>query len=591
MRSPISEKLHDAPDSLSGVLDHAFELYARSFLRIAPFVLLSALPNAVLGVVLGSAQQSMGQLISNGAISQLFSRYFWMIPLAIAVFWFNGVCYGAAHYRLGCIARGQDSGFVAALKLAYQRGWRLFFIALMGVVMLMGAMMMGAAWAALCIGVLFAAALAAGDVSPVLSAIVFVVALLPGLLLIAFLIIPTLLAPCGAMLQNLSFGDALSASFRLQARHFWRSTLMVTVPFSVYTLCYSFAAGLMFILVFLNVQANGADSPGNHLITQAVTIPVMALLMPMISACNVALYWDLLMRREGFDLQTRINALRAPSAVKSSTAALLLLISPSLFATCPDARAPIASACPELYADLQSKPWLATGIHADTRAEPRLIAQLEQLRTWQGAGETSATKVDLATLLSKHYSPRKPQPPGFMQRLSDWWKSLFDNTDATGGDWSFLKRWMPTELVVRILFFVVSGLMLAFVVVYGWREFRRFYQPAARAQIAITEWPPRLQGLTPTAQIGALFSALVNVLSERNRLRARAFHTHDELIDVAQHAQFEQLAKPAALALFAPDAPPVDPHQYQQACESFLRQQGLPDRSGARGVIDGAGHA
>jgi hypothetical protein len=596
MRSPISEKLHDAPDTMSGVLDHAFELYGRSFLRIAPYVLLSALPNAVLGVVLGSAQQSMGQLIASGAISQLFSRYFWMIPLAIAVFWFAAICYGAAHYRLGCIARGADCGFKAALKLAYQRGWRLFFIALMGLVFLMGAMMVGGVWAALCIGIFFAAALAAGDVSPVLSAIVFVVAMLPGILLVAFLIVPTLLAPCGAMLQNLSFGEALSAAFRLQTRHFWRATLMITVPFAVYTVCYSFAAGLMFVLMFFNIQANGADSLGNHLITQAITVPLMALLMPMISACTVALYWDLLMRREGYDLETRMTNLRQARALKTSSqqssalnasplktsplkttplkttaVAILLTMSSATFASpCPDPQQTIATACPELYADLQSKPWLQAGIDVDTPAEPALIAQLEQLRSWPGALARAANDVDLGELMSKHYTPRKPEPPGFLQRLVEWWESLFDTSDVTGGDWSFLKRWLPTELVVRVLFFAMSGLLIAFVMVYGWREFRRYYQPSVRIPTKATEWPPRLEGLTPAAQISTLFSAFVNVLSERNRLRARAFHTHHELIELAQQPQFDRLAHSAALVLFAPNTPTIDPQHYLQACQDFL---------------------
>ena len=69
MRLPITATLPNDADSISGVLDHGFELYARSFSRTWGFIALSSLPNAALGLVVGELQGSFASMAAGGALT------------------------------------------------------------------------------------------------------------------------------------------------------------------------------------------------------------------------------------------------------------------------------------------------------------------------------------------------------------------------------------------------------------------------------------------------------------------------------------------------------------------------------------------
>ncbi len=308
MRLPISVTLPTQADTISGVLDHGFELYARSFWRTSGFIAISSLPNALLGLVAGELQGSLVSMATGAAFSSVLAKFWWFLPLYFANLWFTLSLYNAAYYRTGMIARGRDAGFVASAKYGFAMGHRALGLALISLVLIFVAMVIAGIWLTSVIGGgVFLATTNGGDFGPFLSIVFGLLVMLPAVMIVAFVMVPIMLAPCALALRREGVIDALATGFRLMGRHFWRNIIVMAVPGALYFITYS---GILGVLGIAMLQGSViAQTTAFNILAQALVVPLIALLMPLFISSVIALFADLLLRRDGEDLKQQLAAL------------------------------------------------------------------------------------------------------------------------------------------------------------------------------------------------------------------------------------------------------------------------------------------
>lgn len=307
MRQPITATLPNDADSISGVLDHGFELYARSFWRTCGFIVLSSLPNAALGLVIGELQGSFASMAAGGAFGTMAGKYGWLLPVYILNLWFTMSMYNAAYYRTGLIARGRDERFWSCAKYGFSIGHKALGLALLSMILVFIAIVVSAIWvgvAAVSIGTI---AVTAGEFGPLIGVLAGVLVLLPPAIIISVVMVPIMLAPCALALRREDAFAALGTGFRLMGRHFWRNVIVMTVPGVLYSIAYSGVLGILAATVLKGAVI--ASSSAFNALTQILVVPLIALLMPLFVASVIALFADLLVRRDGTDLRRQLDAL------------------------------------------------------------------------------------------------------------------------------------------------------------------------------------------------------------------------------------------------------------------------------------------
>ncbi len=307
MRLPITATLPDDADSISGVLDHGFELYARSFWRTSGFFVLASLPNAALGLVIGELQGSFASMAAGGAFGTMAARFGWVIPIYVLNLWFTLSLYNAAYYRTGLIARGRDERFWACAKYGFRIGHKALGLAMISMVLIFVAMMLSAIWVGVAAVSIGAIAATAGEFGPFIGVLAGILVLLPPAIIISVAMVPIMLAPCALALRREGVFAALGTGFRLMGRHFWRNVIVMTVPGVLYSIAYSGALGILGVTVLKGAVI--ASSSAFNALTQIIVVPLIALLMPLFIASVISLFADLLIRRDGSDLRRQLDAL------------------------------------------------------------------------------------------------------------------------------------------------------------------------------------------------------------------------------------------------------------------------------------------
>ena len=146
--------------------------------------------------------------------------------------------------------------------------------------------------------------------APFLIALWSIVMALPALALIAIAMVPMVLSPIALVLLRQGVVGSIGTGFRLMGQHFWRSTTLLSVPGLLYALM---TTGVGVLSGISSVQQNwGKTADLNvQIALQLVGIPINALLFPLFCASSIALFSDLLLRREGRDLQAQLARLPA----------------------------------------------------------------------------------------------------------------------------------------------------------------------------------------------------------------------------------------------------------------------------------------
>lgn len=258
------------PGSIGNTLDAGFKLYAVSFKRVLGMAVLSILSVAVpviaailaIAALAGGGQEPNVVVFVTVGVGVLFALVFYL--------WF----YVAAICRIGGIAYGQDFSFGACMSMGGRRllavigAWILYSLAMMGGLILL---------------------------------------IIPGIYLMVSLSMFTLCI----LLEGDGVIESLRHSFRLVWGNWWRATIVGTVVLIVYYVI-SLAIEVPFMVLgamlfdtALGEQAGLAES----LLSTVGSFLSAIVTFPLMIAAIIALFHDLKLRREGQDLEARVEAL------------------------------------------------------------------------------------------------------------------------------------------------------------------------------------------------------------------------------------------------------------------------------------------
>jgi hypothetical protein len=303
MRQAISQQLPESADSIAGVLDHGFELYARSFWRAFVFFLLAGICNASFAIATTDAQGTLGALLGAGRVLDAATRFWWLIPTWLVSFLISIGATTAAYVRIYAIAKRHDLSFKQALRQGLQLCLRSFGLGLLALLGMIGALLVGCVWVygiLVINGGLETSMLAFAVQANTMKFLIMLGVFLPPLAFFTWVVMPFLLAPFLLVRDNLRVLDAITASFRLMHRSFWRSFVVLTVPGVLFWIAYS---AVIAVMVYTVIRGSVApNSFAFNAITQILAIPIFAALMPLFACTCMALINDLWMRREGHDL-------------------------------------------------------------------------------------------------------------------------------------------------------------------------------------------------------------------------------------------------------------------------------------------------
>jgi hypothetical protein len=303
MRQAISEQLPKTADSIAGVLDHGFELYTRAFWRAFVFFLLAGICNASFAIATANAQGTLGSLLGAGRLMDAFTRFWWLLPAWLVSLLLSIGATTAAYVRIYAIAKRLDLTFKQSLRLGLRLCLRSFGLGLLSLLAMLGALLVGSAWV---YGIFAmnngaeAAMISFVQQSNLVKSLITLATILPPLAFFLWVIMPFLLSPFLLVRDDLRVLDAISTSFRLMRRSFWRSIVVLAVPGILFWIAYS---AVIAVMVYTVVRGTVApNSFAFNAITQLLAIPIFAALMPLFACTCMALINDLWMRREGHDL-------------------------------------------------------------------------------------------------------------------------------------------------------------------------------------------------------------------------------------------------------------------------------------------------
>jgi hypothetical protein len=279
-----------------------------SWLRVAPFVLIAGPPMVLINNLTNKIGKVLSQMITG--VSPNTTSLLVLIGLVILVALAATGCYNAATYRLGFVGRGTDPGFWTSLKQGFADAPRSLVVSFVFVVLLVIAIALGAGWVVLLIN--FATPLEKSipeALQVFFSVLIVIAAIVPLLMLMTFVMIPWSMGNCALVLRRTSIGESIATGFRLMTHNFWRSLISLTVPGVIYMIANG-ALLAVILATFVRLMTTTVNSVAIvELITAIAQIPVLAVVIPLVQAATVAIFSDLLFRREGADLRRRVEQL------------------------------------------------------------------------------------------------------------------------------------------------------------------------------------------------------------------------------------------------------------------------------------------
>lgn len=258
------------PGSIGNTLDAGFKLYAIAFKRVLGMAILSILSVAVpvvamvigIAAVTGTGQEPAAAIIIMMVVGVLIALTFYL--------WF----YLAAICRIGGIAYGQSFGFGACMSMSGRRllaviaGWFLYSLAMMGG---------------------------------------FILLIVPGIFLSVSLSMFTLCI----LLEGDGVIESLRHSFRLVWGNWWRAAIVGTVVLIIYYVI-SLAIEIPFLVlnsILFDTEFGQQAGLAESLLSMVGSFLSAIVTFPLMIAAVIALFHDLKLRKEGHDLEARVEAL------------------------------------------------------------------------------------------------------------------------------------------------------------------------------------------------------------------------------------------------------------------------------------------
>ncbi|GMQ77505.1 MAG: hypothetical protein BMS9Abin01_2864 [Gammaproteobacteria bacterium] len=260
------------PGSIGHTLDAGFKLYFVSFKQVLVLTMLAALSVSVpvVALVLAIPIFFTGDAAPGDATIAAFIIGF--VSIMILYMWF----YLAVLCRIGGIAYAQNLSTGACMSTALRK--------IIPVVLAT---------------ILFSLAVMGG----------FLLLIIPGLILWVSMIFYSLCI----VLEGDGILESLRHSHRLVWGNWWRTSVIGTVVIVVYYVIY-LAIQVPFVVVdqmVFDSELGAAPGLGQAMLSTVGDIIAMVITLPLMTSVMVAVFHDLKLRKEGQDLEARVEALTA----------------------------------------------------------------------------------------------------------------------------------------------------------------------------------------------------------------------------------------------------------------------------------------
>jgi heme/copper-type cytochrome/quinol oxidase subunit 2 len=249
--------LPQEPQPIGKVLDTAFKLYREAFKHVLPLAALYAvvtqLPNMVASrVPMAAADSSIAGMVSIAVLAGLI---------------FGVVLYAALIHAIDRVAHGEQQPLGASIARAFGK-----LVPLLGVIIL--------------------------TLLAVTTGVILLV--IPGLIVMLTLMLGSALV----MLEDRRVFEALGRSHRLVWGDWWRTLAELTVIGLIYIIPFILVGGVVGGAVGLTGNAQASQS----LVADLALMVVQMLLIPLMVAGYLAIFYDRCLRKEGSDLEARLSA-------------------------------------------------------------------------------------------------------------------------------------------------------------------------------------------------------------------------------------------------------------------------------------------
>lgn len=297
------------------LLDRAITLYRKNFLTLVGIVAVVSVPYMlaqITAVFLALPTDPAG--ISRRASNPFSDSFLLYLAILAAIAIPVGILYIFQSGALTVVASeyflGKSAGFKQAYGRAIRRGWTLFgtqFVIGLTNVMIFGFLFIpffGMALLSAGAGSNSAGAAALG-----LATICICLAFVPALALAAILNVLWIFWAQTVMIENKGLRAGLGRSWRLVRGSFWRVLLIAIVAYifiATITATPTYAISIVAVMLPQTAIATALNSAVSTLIGIFVT--------PLWSTLLTLVYYDLRIRKEGFDLEMQAQRLAEPAA-------------------------------------------------------------------------------------------------------------------------------------------------------------------------------------------------------------------------------------------------------------------------------------
>ena len=299
--------------SAGDILDQAIRIYRRNFVPLVSIVAVVSIPIAVLQVLAALVSYPLGSSVPN---AESFDTG--RLLLGQGITFLAGIAAAiAAIFQSGALASFVSERFLerpSSVRHAYGRAlsrWLGLLIAvfLIGVV---NAVVFGTLFGVFLIPLVSVAALGSGldsGASAVLGTIslVFCCLLVPAVVAAVFLNTRWAFFIQAIVLENYNSTGGMGRSWKLVKGSFWRVFLFLLV---LGIIVYSFSVGPILLVAFGSALL--ASPILTAVITSIASTLITIVVTPLQFAALTVLYYDLRIRKEGFDLQMQMQQLPEP---------------------------------------------------------------------------------------------------------------------------------------------------------------------------------------------------------------------------------------------------------------------------------------
>lgn len=291
------------PRTIGENLDAGFKLFTSNFRTLITIAAVIFIPVAIINGLISSTLGDFNLLdLATGeedSFEEVFSamgRFFFLTIVTGIISGFAGLVLQASAVKvIGDAYQGRSTPWRTGINIGFRKFFPVFITGLLIALIGIGAL--------IALGILVAVAVAISDGLGIAVGFFGGIALLISIFTLAYVAVPALIV------EDLSPSAAIGRSFRLASRRFWPTfwtaflgSIIVGIIGGIVSSIIQFAA---IGPTFITAATDGSDvSAGLITAVSSVSGAVVSIFStPFLAAVGMAVYFDLRVRQEGFDLE------------------------------------------------------------------------------------------------------------------------------------------------------------------------------------------------------------------------------------------------------------------------------------------------